>query len=77
MLVLRRERVEHDHFRAPSALPVLGVIVSLGSLTQQEGADFVRAGAFLLGFVLWLFNRQAKGVDPAGAGTPERSSAAD
>ena len=78
VLVLRRERVEHDHFRAPSALPVLGVIVSLGLLTQQEGEDFVRAGAFLLiGFVLWLFNRQAKGVDPAGAGTPERSSAAD
>ena len=78
VLVPRRERVEHDHFRAPSALPVLGVIVSLGLLTQQEGEDFVRAGAFLLiGFVLWLFNRQAKGVDPAGAGTPERSSAAD
>ncbi len=67
---------EHDHFRAPSALPVLGVIVSLGLLTQQKRADFRRAGAFLLiGFV--LSSRRAEGVDPAGAGTPERSSAAD
>jgi amino acid transporter len=78
VLVLRRERVEHDHFRAPSALPVLGVLVSVGLLTQQEGADYVRAGAFLLiGFVLWLFNRRAKGVDPDGAADPQRPPAAD
>jgi APA family basic amino acid/polyamine antiporter len=29
VLVLRRERVEHEHFTAPSAFPVLGAIVSV------------------------------------------------
>jgi len=78
VLVLRREKVEHDHFRAPSVMPVLGVIVSLGLLTQQAGEDFIRAGAFLLiGAVLWLVNRQAKGVDPPGEKTAQPATGGD
>ncbi|CAN5321714.1 APC family permease [soil metagenome] len=57
-LVLRRDRVEHDYFRIPTAFPVLGVIVNLALLTQQEAGIFLRAGILLLiGAVLWLVNR--------------------
>jgi len=62
VLVLRRDPVEEDHFRAPSALPVLGALVSAALLTQQEGDDFLRAGALLaVGLVLWAVNRTAGG----------------
>jgi len=68
VLVLRRDRVEHDHFTVPRALPVLAVLTSVGLLTQRDGEDFLRAAAFLaLGLVLWLVNRRAKDVEPAGA----------
>jgi basic amino acid/polyamine antiporter, APA family len=61
VFVLRRDRVEHEHFRAPSIFPILGIIVSLGLLTQQQGATFLRAGALLLvGLVLWGLNYLAK-----------------
>ena len=62
VLVLRHDRVDHDHFTVPRALPVLGALVSAGLLTQQAGEDFLRAGAFLvLGLVLWFLNRAAGG----------------
>jgi basic amino acid/polyamine antiporter, APA family len=58
VLVLRRDRVEHDHFKAPSALPIIGVIVCLALLTQQEAAIYARAGILLaIGIVLWGINR--------------------
>jgi basic amino acid/polyamine antiporter, APA family len=76
VLVLRRERVEHDHFRAPAALPVLGVIVSIALLTQQASEDFIRAGVFLLlGFVLWLVNRRAESVKPTDESAPGGAAA--
>lgn len=78
VLVLRRDRVEHDHFTAPTVLPVLGVVVSIGLLTQQEGADFIRAGVFLvIGLLLWLVNRRARGVEPSGEGAREQRPAED
>jgi amino acid transporter len=55
VLVLRRDRVGHDHFRAPTVLPVLGAIVSLALLTTKDAEIFVRAGILLLvGAALWL-----------------------
>jgi APA family basic amino acid/polyamine antiporter len=48
VLVLRSDHVEHDHFRAPTFLPVLGALVSVALMTQQEGAIFLRAGILLL-----------------------------
>ncbi len=78
VLVLRREKVEHDHFRAPSVMPVLGVIVSLGLLTQQAGEDFIRAGAFLLiGVLLWLLARRAPTVEPEAEPASEPGPRAD
>lgn len=57
VLVLRRERVEHRHFRTPTALPALGALVCLALLTQQEVAVLLRVGIVLLvGVGLWAVN---------------------
>lgn len=57
VLVLRRDRVEHEHFHAPIVFPILGLLVSAGMLTQQDGATFLRAGALLvLGVLLYGVN---------------------
>jgi len=54
VLVLRRDRVGHGHFRAPTILPVVGALVSLALLTTKEGEVFLRAGLLLaLGAVLY------------------------
>ena len=57
VLVLRRDRVEHDHFHAPAVFPILGILVSIGLLTQQDGSTFLWAeGLLLVGLVLWAIN---------------------
>ena len=57
VLRARRDRVEHDHFVVPTAIPVLGILVCIGLLTQQEAKIFGRAGLLLaLGLVLWGVN---------------------
>ena len=62
VLILRRDPVEHDHFRAPSILPVLGAIVSLALLTTKEGDIFLRAAVLLvIGIALWVVNWYAHG----------------
>lgn len=54
-LLLRRDEVDHDHFRAPTALPVVGAIVSLAVMTTKSGETFARAGVLLaIGSALWL-----------------------
>jgi APA family basic amino acid/polyamine antiporter len=61
VFVLRRDQTEHQHFRTPTIFPVLGILVCLALLTQQEGATFLRAGALLLiGLVLWGVNYLTK-----------------
>jgi APA family basic amino acid/polyamine antiporter len=58
VLVLRRDRVEHAHFRAPSALPVLGALSCVVLLTQQTGGVWLRGLALLvLGVVLYALSR--------------------
>ena len=62
VLWLRREEVEHNHFRVPWPLPVIGVAISIALLTQVSGEAFVRAGLLVgLGLVLfaisWFFIR--------------------
>ena len=62
VLVLRRDRVEHDHFRAPAVLPVLGAIAAAALIVQNDGAVFLRAGIILLvGVLLWAINRLVGG----------------
>lgn len=63
VLILRRDRVGHAHFRAPTILPVLGALVCAGMLTQQGGEVWLRsgvllaAGAALYGLNAWFLRR--------------------
>ncbi len=57
VLVLRRDPVDHDHFAAPTVLPVIGAI-SCGFLATpfagRAGEQYVIAGILLaIGVVLW------------------------
>ncbi|HYE34497.1 APC family permease [Methylocaldum sp.] len=61
-LVLRREKVEHTHFRAPTAAPVLGALfcgyLALPVLSGRPASDYVIALALLgVGIALWGINR--------------------
>ncbi len=57
VLWLRRDPVDHDHFQIPSAIPVLGVGVSIALMTQVRSEDWGRAGILLgIGAVLFLIN---------------------
>ncbi|MET7767558.1 APC family permease [Nocardia sp. NPDC005366] len=60
VLVLRRDTVEHSHFRTPTPLPVVGAL-SCGFLvtpwTDRNTDQYVIAGALLaIGVVLWALN---------------------
>ncbi|MEU8203029.1 APC family permease [Streptosporangium sp. NPDC049046] len=61
VLILRKDRVDHDHFRAPSWMPVLGAVVCLVLTLPITGRDadvYLRAGVLLaIGAVLWFVNR--------------------
>ncbi|MDP9865871.1 MULTISPECIES: APC family permease [Streptosporangium] len=61
VLVLRKDRVEHDHYRAPSWMPVVGALVCLVlvlPVTGRDGDVYLRAGVLVaVGAVLWSVNR--------------------
>jgi basic amino acid/polyamine antiporter, APA family len=61
VLVLRREPVDHPHFRAPTALPALGAVACLvlaSPLTGRDADVYVRAGVLLAaGAAVWLLDR--------------------
>ena len=60
VLVLRRDRVEHRHFRVPAVVPVLGVASCVLLLTQQEGRVWLYGlGLLLVGVVLFAVTRLA------------------
>ena len=63
VLVLRREPVEHEHFRAPSIFPVLGALASVALLVDtalDDASVFLRAAILLaVGTALWVVNRLA------------------
>jgi amino acid transporter len=62
VLMLRSDEVDHHHFRTPTILPVLGAIVSLVLVTQNEAAIFLRAAILLaVGAVLWIVNQAVRG----------------
>jgi len=73
VLMLRRDRVQHDHWRAPTVLPVLGVVACAGLIVQKAFEDaviFAYAGGLIaLGVVLCLISRAVAGppqeLDPA------------
>jgi amino acid transporter len=72
VLVLRRDRVDHEHFRAPTWMPLLGAVVCLIlalPITGRDTAVYMRVGILIaIGVVLWLINRlyvgKVKELDP-------------
>jgi amino acid transporter len=72
VLVLRRDRVGHEHFRTPTIVAVLGAVVCAflaGPWTGRDPVQYKIAGILIaIGVVLWvvtvLVNR-ATGVKPA------------
>ncbi|MDQ4081839.1 MAG: APC family permease [Actinomycetota bacterium] len=72
VLVLRRDRVDHRHFVAPSIFPILGVVISIVLLikriTDGDATVLVITAVLLvLGAALWLATRLASGRDAATA----------
>jgi len=67
VLVLRRDPVEHRHFRAPTWIPVLGAVTAgiLASPLSDRPADvYIRAGVLLaIGIGLWIVNQVALRAD--------------
>ena len=67
LLVLRRRRVDHDHFKVPAFLPVVGAVTcaflagpwarSEDQLQQYQIAGYLLAVGVVLWLVTWLFNR--------------------
>jgi APA family basic amino acid/polyamine antiporter len=61
VLLLRRDRVDHEHFRAPTWMPVLGALVCLFlalPITGRDTAVYMRVGVLIaIGIVLWFINR--------------------
>jgi amino acid transporter len=61
VLVLRKDEVEHEHFRVWTVVPVLGVASCLLLLTQQEPIVWVFGGGFIvLGVVLYFIARATR-----------------
>jgi amino acid transporter len=72
VLVLRKDRIDADHFRAPTVLPVIGTIVSAYLVLPFSGRDAIEyelAGALVvLGLALWaitIFLNRRLGVKRA------------
>ena len=67
VLVLRRDPVEHKHFRAWSFLPVLGALSCIVLLTQQSGEVWLRSGIIVaVGCVLFVVTRLARRASDHG-----------
>jgi APA family basic amino acid/polyamine antiporter len=57
--VLRRDAVEHHHFRAPTVFPILALVTCVALLTQQSAATWLRAALLLaVGVVLYAVSRR-------------------
>ena len=58
VLVLRRDKVDHDHFKSPAGLPYIGAITCaflVGPWTGRDPVQYAIAGILLaIGVVLWF-----------------------
>ncbi len=61
VLVLKKDAVEHSHFRVPRIVPVLGIVACIVLLTQQTGMVWLGSAAYIaVGSVLFLIARAAR-----------------
>jgi basic amino acid/polyamine antiporter, APA family len=72
VLVLRRDRVGHEHFRTPTFLPILGALSCAflaGPWTGRDPVQYKVAGVLIgIGIVLWVVTvlaNRATGLKPA------------
>jgi len=78
VLVLRRDKVEHDHFRVWTFVPVAGIASCILLLTQQRPLVWLFAAALLaVGVVLYLASqwgrrRETRRMSRVGGGDAER-----
>ncbi|MFC9896135.1 APC family permease [Nocardia sp. NPDC127579] len=74
VLVLRRDPVAHEHFRTPTALPVVGALTCgflVTPYTDRNPDQYAIAGALLaVGAALWVINHLA--LRFTGRNTPEQ-----
>jgi APA family basic amino acid/polyamine antiporter len=74
VLVLRKDTVDHEHFRTPRALPVLALLTCAVLLSQQSlEVWLLGAGMVLLGVVLYFLTRGVRDTDRAEAGPADRT----
>ncbi|EPH41504.1 putative transporter [Streptomyces aurantiacus JA 4570] len=70
VLVLRRDPVDHAHFRTPTILPILGAITALvlaSPLADRPADVYIRAGVLLaIGIGLWAVNKAVLRVREEG-----------
>ena len=58
VLVLKKDKVDHDHFTAPRFVPVLAIIASIVLLAQQTGPIWLGSAAYVaVGSLLFLAAR--------------------
>lgn len=75
VLVLRKDKVDHDHFTTPTILPIAGAISCAflaGPWTGRDPVQYTIAGVLLaLGVVLWFVtvavNKRSGNVAPTGS----------
>jgi amino acid transporter len=77
VLVLRKNTVDHEHFRAPTILPVLGAVCCaflVGPWTGRPSVQYAIAGVLLaIGVVLWFITvmvMRSQGLAPSGEELP-------
>ncbi|MFJ4176131.1 APC family permease [Microbacterium sp. NPDC089696] len=78
VLVLRRERVDHEHFRIWTVVPVLGIGSCILLLTQQRGEVWLFGGILLaVGVVLYLVARWARHGRPTDTASADHRTTTD
>jgi amino acid transporter len=64
VMVLRSDRVDHEHFRAPTVFPILGILVSVTLLIYTAISDisvfYLAAVLLLIGLALYVVNYLVK-----------------
>jgi amino acid transporter len=74
VLVLRKDPVDHDHFKAPTVIPIIGAIACAflaSPLSGRATADYRIAGVLLVvGIVLWAITYAANKYVPGAISRP-------